>query len=59
MVQLDYPPQYQVDEFRSLGTLQMLIHIGNSTWRYRVWSVAWFPARALLVVVGRYGSKTP
>jgi len=35
-----------------------VIRIGNSTWRYEVWFVAWFPIRALLVVAGRYGSKT-
>ncbi|QCD87177.1 hypothetical protein DEO72_LG3g1711 [Vigna unguiculata] len=33
----------------------------GSGWRVLsvVCSVAWFPARALLVMVGRYGSKTP
>jgi len=36
-----------------------VIRIGNSTWRYGVWSVAWFPACALPIVAGRCGSKTP
>jgi len=35
-----------------------VIRIGNSTWRYDVWSVAWFFARALSVVVDRWRSKT-
>jgi len=35
-----------------------VIHIGNSTWRYGVYSVTWFPTRALPVVASRCGSKT-
>jgi len=27
-----------------------MVRIGNSTWRYGVWSVACFPARVLQVV---------
>jgi len=34
------------------------VRIGNATWHYGVWSVAWFSAHALSVVVDRYGSKT-
>jgi len=41
-VQKDFPPQSLGDEFGSLGTLQTMFHIWNSTWRYRVWSVAGF-----------------
>jgi len=42
-VQMDCPPQWVTNEFGSLGTLQTMFVFGNSTWRYVVWSVAWFP----------------
>jgi len=45
------------DELTSLVVLGCLYR--NSTWRYGVWSVAWFPAHALSVVADRYGSKSP
>jgi len=56
-VQLDCPPQSLADEFGSLGTLRTMFVIGNSTWRYGVWSVALVPARALLVVADMFGNK--
>jgi len=37
------PSSVVADEFGSLGTLQTMFVFGNSTWRYGVWSVAWFP----------------
>ena len=30
-----------------------MVHIGNSTWRYGVWSVACFPACVLQVVAAK------
>jgi len=41
-VLMDCPPQWVTDEFGSLGTLRTLFVFGNSTWRYSVWSIAWF-----------------
>jgi len=35
-----------------------VIRIGNSNWHCGVWFVAWFPARDLPVVDGKYGNKT-
>jgi len=58
-VQLDCPPQLLADEFGSLRTLWTMSVIGNSTWRYSVWSVALVPGRALSVVADRFGSKLP
>jgi len=46
------------DEFGSLGTLRTMFVFGNSTWRYGVWSVTWFPARALSVVADRYDNNS-
>ena len=37
------PSSVVVDEFGSPGTLRTMFKPGNSTWRYGVWSVAWFP----------------
>ncbi|QCD96017.1 hypothetical protein DEO72_LG6g719 [Vigna unguiculata] len=43
-VQIECPPQCLADEFGSLGTLRTnYVRIGNSTWRYIVWSVIGFP----------------
>jgi len=42
-VQMDCPPQWFADEFGSPGMLRTMFVIGNSTWRYDVWFVAWFP----------------
>ena len=53
------PSSVLADEFGSLGTLQTMFIIGNSTWRYGVLSVALVPARALSVVADRFGSKLP
>jgi len=36
----DCPPWYLANEFGSLGTLRTMFRTRNSTWRYRVWSVA-------------------
>jgi len=41
-VQMDCPPQCFVEEFGSPRTLRTMFVFGNSTWRYGVWSVAWF-----------------
>jgi len=40
---LGLPSSVVADEFGSPGTLRTLFVFGNSTWRYGVWSVAWFP----------------
>ena len=42
-VQMDCPPQWFTNEFGSHGTLQTMFVFGNSTWRYGMWSVAWYP----------------
>jgi len=34
-----------------------VIRIGNSTWHYGVWSIAWFPTRALLFVASTCGAR--
>ena len=40
---MDCSPQWFTDEFGSPGMLRTMFVFGNSTWRYGVWSVAWFP----------------